>query len=89
MGIRGHDKKQILYDIFGRNADGVFEKGLSDAENDESFLQELEIFESKWISMHEDGKVFLKRFNEHKRQKFLEIRHCISKRTFRVGQTTS
>ena len=72
IGIRGHDKEQILYDIFGRNADGVFEKGLSDAENEESFLQQLEIFGSKWISMHENGKVFLKWFNEHKRQKFLK-----------------
>jgi hypothetical protein len=52
LGIRRHHKEQILYDIFGGHA---FEKVLNNAESEDSFLKQPEIFGSKWISKHKNG----------------------------------
>ncbi len=72
LGIRRHHKEQILYDIFGRHADSAFEKVLNNAESEESFLKQPEIFGSKWISKHKNGQAFQQWFNEHTLQKFLK-----------------
>ena len=72
MGIRGTPKEQIVYDIFGRRAGAVHEKGLNDAENEESFTEQLEVIGKKWVSSYDKGEQFLEWFKENKRAKFLK-----------------
>ena len=48
LGITGHVKDNVIFDVFGRQNGDVFESGLADAANKEEFENLLKCLKQRW-----------------------------------------
>ena len=83
FGIRGKNKDEITFDIFGKHREGVFERGLSDANSEDDFFHKLGILEKRWSQQHTAGKNFYDWFLKQKAPE--SIRSVISPVRQRAG----
>jgi hypothetical protein len=72
MNITGETKKSFISDIFGRNVEGAFESGLSDAKDPEEFTVMLDSVLEKWSVLHPKGEQFHSWFKKNKAKEFAE-----------------
>ena len=72
LGITGHVKDNVIFDVFGRQNGDVFESGLADAANKEEFENLLKCLKQRWSDAHSNGSYFYDWFIEQKARQFLE-----------------
>ena len=64
LGITGKKKTDIAADIFGQRIGTIYESGLIDASNDETFYKMLESLKERWSNFDEKGRQFYEWFCE-------------------------
>ena len=59
LHISGHTAEEYITEIFGRQENDLRHKGLVDCLTEEELSNKMEIIKPKWITRHENGKLFV------------------------------